>query len=214
MDPRHQKKLEPEDLPPAELKVELFAVARERFLSAGYEPIGMDHFARPDDELARAKREGRLRRNFQGYTVIPAEDVIGFGISAIGDVRGAYVQNLKKLSQYEHVVRGGGLPVERGIVRTPDDEVRRTVIHQLMCNFHVEPPAVERAYGIAFETYFAEDLRRLAPLADDGLVTVGRERIAATPKGELLIRNIAMCFDRYWREKHEGADRPVFSRTV
>lgn len=210
----HQKRIEPEDLPPAALKVELFAVAREKFLSAGYEPIGMDHFALPDDELARAKREGRLRRNFQGYTVIPAEDVIGLGISAIGDVRGAYVQNLKKLSQYEHVVGQGGMPVERGIARTPDDDVRRFVIHQLMCNFHVEPPQVEQAFGIEFQDYFAEDLRRLAAVEADGLCRISPQRIEATPPGELLIRNIAMCFDRYWREKHEGADRPVFSRTV
>ncbi len=210
----HQKKLEPEDLPPAELKATLFAVAREKFLSAGYEPIGMDHFALPDDELARAKREHRLRRNFQGYTVIPAEDVLGFGISAIGDMRDAYVQNLKKLSQYEHVIREGRLPVERGIVRTPDDDVRRHVIHELMCNFRIDVPEVERRYGLEFATYFAEDLRRLQEHVATGMVTVTPERIQASPTGELFIRNLAMCFDKYWREKHEGADKPIFSRTV
>ncbi len=210
----NQKKLEEEDLPPAEVKATLFALARERFLDAGYEPIGMDHFALPDDELARAKREGRLRRNFQGYTVIPAEDVLGFGISAIGDVRGAYVQNLKKLSQYEYVVKQGQLPVERGVMRNDDDELRRTVIHQLMCNFWVEPPAIEKAFGIKFGEYFQEDLRRLEEHVREGLVRVSPERIQATPAGELFIRNIAMCFDRYWRDKHEGASKPVFSRTV
>jgi oxygen-independent coproporphyrinogen-3 oxidase len=210
----HQKKLEPEDLPPAELKATLFAVAREKFLSAGYEPIGMDHFALPDDELARAKREHRLRRNFQGYTVIPAEDVLGFGISAIGDMQGAYVQNLKKLSQYENAVNGGALPVERGIVRTADDDVRRHVIHELMCNFRIDIPAVEKAYGLDFAAYFAEDLRRLGEHEATGMVTVAPDRIEATPQGELFIRNLAMCFDKYWRDKHEGADKPVFSRTV
>ena len=114
----HQKKLELDNLPDAATKVALFAIAREKFLSAGYEPIGMDHFARPDDELTKAKHEGRLRRNFQGYTVIPGDDVLGLGISAIGDVRGAYVQNEKKLSVYEEMITAGRLPVARGVMRT------------------------------------------------------------------------------------------------
>ncbi|HNX19668.1 MAG TPA: oxygen-independent coproporphyrinogen III oxidase [Acidobacteriota bacterium] len=210
----HQKKLHEEEIPGAALKAELFALARERFLEAGYEPIGMDHFALPDDELARAKREGRLRRNFQGYTVVPAEDVIGFGISAIGDVRGAYVQNVKKLSEYAEALGAGRLPVERGIVRTADDELRRHVIHELMCNMRVEVREVEARFGIDFARYFAEDLARLAPLEGEGLAVVSAERIAATPTGELFIRNLAMCFDKYWREKYEKADKPVFSKTV
>jgi oxygen-independent coproporphyrinogen-3 oxidase len=210
----HQKKLEESDFPEAALKLRLFAIARERFLQAGFEPIGMDHFARPDDDLGRAKHEGRLRRNFQGYAVIPGDDVIGLGISAIGDVRGAYVQNEKKLSTYEASVLAGQLPVARGVARSLDDDIRRTVIHELMCNFGVDIPLVERRFGIDFASYFAEDLRLLASHERDGLATVSPTRIGVTPVGELIVRNIAMCFDRYMREKHASDAKPVFSRTV
>ncbi len=210
----HQKKIEQEDLPAPEVKVSLFAIARERFLEAGFEPIGMDHFSRPDDELSKAKHEGRLRRNFQGYAVIPGDDVLGLGISAIGDVRGAYVQNEKKLSTYEDRVRAGRLPVARGVLRSADDELRRAVIHELMCNFRLDTAAVAERFGIDFATYFAPDLELLAAHEAEGLVQVAPDRIEATPVGELFIRNLAMCFDRYQREKHAAESSPVFSRTV
>jgi len=210
----HQKKIEEDQLPDARTKVALFAIARERFLRAGYEPIGMDHFARPDDELALAKHDGRLRRNFQGYAVIPGDDVLGIGISAIGDVRGAYVQNEKKLSTYEESIRAGRLPVMRGVARSADDEVRRAVIHELMCNFRVDTADVSRRFGLDFASYFAEDLALLADREREGLVKLGHGRIEATPVGELFVRNLAMCFDRYQREKHDAESRPVFSRTV
>ena len=209
----HQTGISEDDLPERDLKLELFAVAREKLLSAGYESIGMDHFARPDDELFRARQEHRLRRNFQGYTVIPAADVIGLGISAIGDVQGSYVQNLKKLSDYGNAVEAGRVPVYRGVARSADDEVRREVIHELMCNFHVDFAAVEKAHGIDFVDYFAEDLTALATHAADGMVEVGGAAIEVTPLGELFVRNLAMCFDRYRREEHD-ADKSVFSRTV
>ncbi len=210
----HQKRIETSQLPDPATKVALFAIARERFLQAGYEPIGMDHFARPDDELARAKREGGLRRNFQGYAVIPGDDVIGFGVSAIGDVRGAYVQNEKKLSVYAERIRAGQLPITRGVSRTADDEVRRTVIHELMCNFAVDGDAIAARYGIDFNRYFAADLALLAEYEVEGLVRILPNGVAATPVGELFVRNLAMCFDRYQREVHAGEQRPVFSRTV
>jgi len=210
----HMKKIDQDALPDRETKVALLSVARRRFLEAGYEPIGMDHFAAGTDELARARREGRLRRNFQGYTVIPADDVIGFGISAIGDVRGAFVQNHKKLSTYEQAVGSGRLPVERGFVRDRDDEIRRAVIQELMCNARLVPQAIEKSFGVSFGDYFAEDLTRLRRLADEGLAEIGDDLIRATPTGELFIRNLAMCFDRYWREKYEGRSDPIFSRTV
>lgn len=210
----HQKQLAECDLPSPETKLTLFAIARERFLAAGYEPIGMDHFARPDDELARAKRDGRLRRNFQGYAVIPGDDVLGLGVSAIGDVRGAYVQNTKKLSVYETEIRAGRLPVARGVTRTDDDEIRRSVIHELMCNFRIDTRAVSARYGIDFDDYFAADLALLAPQVREGLVRIGDRYIEATPTGELFVRNLAMCFDRYLREKHTADPGPVFSRTV
>lgn len=210
----HQRKLMEDHLPTPEVKFELFGLVRERFLGAGYEPIGMDHFAKPDDELSRAKARGDLRRNFQGYAVIPAEDVIGLGISGIGDMQGAYVQNLKKLSTYAQAVEAGELPVERGLLLSPDDELRRVVIHQLMCNFRIDKRAIEARFGIDFDATFAEDLRRLGDYADNGMVTLEPDAIRATPEGELFIRNLAMCFDVYWREKHEGKDKDLFSKTV
>jgi len=209
----HQTRIHEEDLPDRDTKLELFALARQKLLEAGYEPIGMDHFARPDDELARARGEHRLRRNFQGYSVIPASDVIGLGISAIGDVQGAYVQNEKKLTTYEEAITAGRLPVHRGVVRNADDEVRRDVIHELMCNFRVDFDAVEARHGIDFRDYFADDIAALAEHQADGMVVVTDDAIEATPVGELFVRNLAMCFDRYLRDKRQG-DKPVFSRTV
>ena len=210
----HMKKLADDDFPGREEKFRLFGIARERFLAAGYEPIGMDHFAKPDDELSKAKRAGTLRRNFQGYAVIPAPDVVGLGISAIGDVRDAYVQNAKKLSTYREAIESGRLSVERGVVCDADDVLRRDVIHDLMCNFRVDVPRIEATYGIEFAATFAEDLTMLREHEENGMVTVTPQRIEATPQGELFIRNIALCFDRYWREKHADGDQPVFSRTV
>lgn len=210
----HQKRIEPGQLPAPSVKLELFAIARERFLAAGYEPIGMDHFAKPDDELAKAKRAGRLRRNFQGYAVIPGDDVLGLGISAIGDVRGAYVQNEKKLSVYEEIIKDGRLPVARGVARSPDDELRRTVIHELMCNFRVDTGEIERRFDVRFVEYFAEDLALLATCEAEGMVRTRNGVISATPVGEIFIRNLAMCFDRYQRERHAAESAPVFSRTV
>ena len=210
----HMKDIDPATLPPAELKLELGAIARELFLEAGYEPIGMDHYAAPHDELAVARRQGRLRRNFQGYSVLPSSDVVGLGISAIGDVAGAYLQNTKKLSEYEALVPQGRLPTERGVVRSAEDELRRDVIHELMCNFAVDVRAIEARHGIDFFAHFAPDLERLAAEVQQGLVSIGRERIVVEPVGELFVRNLAMCFDTYWREKHAAGDRPTFSRTV
>ena len=210
----HMKRIAPERLPGRELKFALFGLARERLLTAGYEPIGMDHFARPGDELVRARRDGRLRRNFQGYTVVSADTVVGLGISAIGDVEGVYVQNSKKLSHYRQALAANRLPVERGIARGPDEEVRRAVIQELMCNFGVDIPALERAHRIRFDAYFREALLRLEPYRSEGLVRIDPERIEATAIGELFIRNLARCFDRYWCEKHEHSSQPVFSRTV
>ena len=169
--------------------------------------------AKPEDELFRARQEHRLRRNFQGYSVIPASDVIGLGISAIGDVQGAYVQNEKKLTTYEEAIAAGRLPVHRGVARTPDDEVRRDVIHEMMCNFRVDFAAIESKHGIEFTGYFADDLAELSAHQADGMVRITGDAIEATPVGELFVRNLAMCFDRYGREKTHD-DKPVFSRTV
>jgi len=208
------KGIDPKTLPGREEKFALFAHARERFLERGYEAIGMDHFAKPSDELAVARREGRLRRNFQGYSVVPTDDVLGLGISAIGDLQGAYVQNHKKISGYRAAVDAGRLPVERGVVLSEDDKLRRKVIQELMCNGRIDVRAFENECGIPFREYFREDLALLEEHEREGLVHVDAQFVTASPLGEAFVRNLAMCFDRYLREKHADDKHIPFSRTV
>jgi oxygen-independent coproporphyrinogen III oxidase len=211
----HQKRIDPAQLPAPGQKLELFLEARDRFLSAGYDQIGMDHFALPDDELARAARARRLHRNFMGYTTRPAPDMLGVGLSAIGDVASAFAQNVKKLSGYYRALDAGRFPIERGYALDQDDRIRRHVITQLMCNFFLSREDVERRFGIEFEAYFARELAELraepGPVAD-GLVEVHPDRIEVTPRGRLLIRNVCMTFDRYLRAR--SGVTPVFSRTI
>lgn len=209
-----QNRLDESALPAGEDKFALLVLARQRLLDAGYTSIGIDHFALPDDELARAHNDGTLRRNFQGYTVQPASTVIGLGTSAIGDVAGAYVQNHKKLSTYEAALDEGRLPIARGFARSTDDDCRRSVIQELMCNGRVDMPAIGQQFGVDFESYFAEDLRRLRAPENQALVEIDRDTIQATPVGRLFVRNLALCFDRYWRERHEGKTTKSFSRTL
>lgn len=210
----NQKRIEPKDLPKAELKFELFSIATEKFLASGYAPVGMDHFALPDDELARASSARVLHRNFMGYTTQPASDQIGFGTSAIGDVRGAYAQNTKKLSTYYACIDAARLPIERGLVLTDEDKIRRYAISQLMCNFHLEAAEVERRFGVRFREYFAhelDELQRPGGPVSYGFVEVMRDAIEVLAPGRRFVRNVCMTFDPYLR-KH--AQKPVFSRTV
>ena len=209
----NQKKIDPADLPEPERKVELFVEAMERFRAAGYQQIGMDHFALPDDELARASAAGTLHRNFMGYTTRPAPDLVAAGVSGIGDVSSAFAQNTKKLSAYYAAIDGGRFPIERGYMLDDDDRVRRAVISTLMCNFRVNLRDIESRFGIVFPAYFARELDELsAGAAADGFATLATDRIEVTPLGRLFVRNIAMVFDRYLRERPAG--KPVFSRTV
>ena len=209
----HQKAIHLEDLPPREVKLELFGIAHELFTGAGYQQIGMDHFALESDSLARAARERTLYRNFMGYTTHPAKDSVGFGVSAIGDLGGAFAQNTKKLNRYRDALDAGRPPIERGFERSKDDEIRRDVIQSLMCNFYLDIRAVERAHGIDFESYFAEALRDLdeGP-ATNGFVSRSASAIEVTERGRLFVRNICMAFDAYLK-KHEG-EKQIFSRTV
>jgi oxygen-independent coproporphyrinogen-3 oxidase len=210
-----QKGFDPAMLPSAEQKLELFCLAREAFLRAGYRPIGMDHFAVPEDELARAVETHTLSRNFMGYTVKSAPDMIGVGVSAIGDVAGAYAQNQKKLPRYYAAIDAGSLPIDRGYRLSADDRIRRFVITQLMCNFQLEKRAVEERFGIAFDNVFERELAQLASpdgLIASGFVTATREALRVEPLGRLFVRNVAMLFDRYLLDKKPNA--PIFSRTV
>jgi oxygen-independent coproporphyrinogen-3 oxidase len=208
----HQRRLEPADLPAPEVKLELYLTALNRLADGGYEPIGMDHFALPDDELAVAAREGRLARNFMGYTVKPASAMVACGVSGIGDLEAGYFQNEKKLSRYYEALDAGRLPVERGYLLDDDDLVRRYVITQLMCNFRVSKPAVAERFGIDFDSYFAQPLQRLDELVRAGFVRLEDDAVTITGAGRLFVRNAAMAFDRYLETK--AKTRPTFSRTI
>jgi oxygen-independent coproporphyrinogen-3 oxidase len=212
----HMKHLPQESLPGAALKLELLAAAIDAFTGAGYRAIGMDHFALPEDELSRAVEARTLHRNFMGYTVQSAGDMVAVGISGIGDVEGAFVQNLKKLPEYYAAIDAGRFPVERGYALDADDLMRRHVITQLMCNLHLDVAEVEQRFGISFAETFATELTELTG-ADSpqthGLVIVTPESIDVTPRGRLFVRNVAMIFDRYLRARSAG-EKPVFSRTV
>jgi oxygen-independent coproporphyrinogen-3 oxidase len=203
----HQRALPKDRLPPRELKLELLMAARSVLLDAGYVAIGMDHFAKPGDELALALRQGTLHRNFMGYTTRRAGDLVGLGVSAIGSVSGAFAQSHKKLSRYYAALGADTLPTERGYALSEDDRIRGEVILSLMCRFDVDLDA------IAPRDYFADSLQQLRPLVEDGLVEVHGGRVTATGPGCLFIRNVAMCFDAHLAAAQRRSS-PTFSRTV
>ena len=212
----HMKHIPVEALPGPELKLALLAQTMDAFTQAGYASIGMDHFALPEDELSRAVEARTLHRNFMGYTVQSARDMVAVGISGIGDVQGAYVQNGKKLPDYYERLRAGRFPIERGYRLSADDIVRRHVITQLMCNLHLDIPEVERTFGLSFAEAFAPELAELtgpdSPVRH-GLLAVTPSALEVTPLGRVFVRNICMTFDRYLRAR-AAQEKPVFSRTV
>jgi oxygen-independent coproporphyrinogen-3 oxidase len=206
-----QRRIPQEELPSAETKLQIMTLAIGRLTRAGYVYIGMDHFAKPEDDLAVAQRRGRLHRNFQGYSTHADSDMLSFGISAIGRVGPTYYQNVKDLEEYYDTLDDGRLPVWRGNELTQDDLIRRAVIQTLICNFRLSIEAIEVSYLIDFRRYFAPELEDLQPLADEGLVEVTPDWIAVSPKGRLLIRAICMTFDRYLRA---GRERAAYSRVI
>lgn len=209
-----QRQIDAADLPAAEDKLELLRLSIDKLSAAGYVYIGMDHFALPDDELAKAQAAGTLHRNFMGYTTHADCDLVGLGVSAVSHVGDSYSQNARDLPAWEIAIDQGRLPVWRGRHLDCDDVLRADVIQQLMCLGSIDVAAVERRHEIDFQTYFADALTRLRPLAADGLVTVGEQRIVATSRGRLLLRIIAMCFDRYLTESDQKVAEPRFSRAI
>jgi oxygen-independent coproporphyrinogen-3 oxidase len=171
----------------------------------GYVYIGMDHFALPDDSLAVAKRQGRLHRNFQGYSTQPDCDLISLGNSAIGKVGATYSQNAKDLLQYQDMLDHGHLPIVRGVALSRDDVLRRAVINAIMCQGRVQFEAVEAAHLIDFRSTFAPELARLRTMHDDGLVHLSADAIEVTPLGWFFVRGIAMVFDRYLQAQESRA---------
>jgi len=206
-----QRRIHADDLPPATDRVAMLGGAIAGFLGQGYTYIGMDHFALENDSLAVAKRQGRLHRNFQGYSTQPDCDLIGLGVSAIGRIGASYYQNAKTLPEYYAMLGNGQLPVVRGIVSSADDRVRHDVIMALMCQGRVEFAAIEQAHAICMRGYFADELKRIATLAQAGLVVLEPGAIQVTESGWFLVRAVAMVFDHRLR-----ADPPPerFSRIV
>ncbi len=206
-----QIKIKNEMLPAPEIKLEILQKTIETLGQAGYKFIGMDHFAKPNDELAIAQENGVLHRNFQGYTTQEDADLLGMGVSAISLLGDSYAQNHKELKQYYAEVEMRGIALHKGLTMTKDDCLRRDVIKALICNFKLDYATFEQQYNIEFKRYFAEDLDLLAPLAQDGLLAITDTGLTVSPQGRLLIRNICMCFDIYSRQQ---ARRQQFSRII
>jgi oxygen-independent coproporphyrinogen-3 oxidase len=192
-----QRRIITAELPNGASKVSMLSRSLSAFLDAGYVYVGMDHFALPDDALAVAKRQGRLHRNFQGYSTQPDCDLIALGVSSIGRVGATYSQNAKTLADYYDLLDQGRLPVVRGLAVSRDDLVRRAVIMAVMCQGQVQFEAVELAYLIDFKSYFGAEMNALADLAKQGLVELSDTGIQVTADGWFFVRAIAMVFDRY-----------------
>ncbi|RZA30457.1 MAG: oxygen-independent coproporphyrinogen III oxidase, partial [Lysobacteraceae bacterium] len=206
-----QRRIVEADMPSSDTKLRMLQLCIERLCAAGYVYIGMDHFARPEDDLAVAQRQGRLHRNFQGYSTHADTDLVACGVSAIGAVGATYSQNVKTLEEYYELLDQNELPVARGFRLGMDDALRRSLIQKLMCQFEVSIAALEQAFPIVFDKYFAAELVQLRRMEADGLVSVGPDWLTVTMKGRLLIRNVCMVFDRYLAGR---PDAPRYSRTV
>ena len=209
---RHQKLIREEDLPDFATRLDLQQLIHDRLGAAGYVNIGMDHFAKPEDELVQAQRAKTLWRNFQGYTTHKDCDIYAFGASGISQTREVYMQNEKNLKKYQERVVAGHLPVERGLRLTREDLIRRDLITRIMCDLELSYADFSATWGIDFGAHFQDALAELPPLADDGLIELSDAGLKVTDLGRLFLRNIAMCFDSYLRQAGEA--QPRYSRTA
>ncbi len=198
-----QRQINEADMPSAEVKLEILQMVGQKLTAAGYVYIGMDHFAKPNDALAIAQREGKLYRNFQGYSTHSDCDLIGFGITSIGRVGDAYIQNVKELDEYEQLIKSNKLPVYKGVTLDFDDQLRRAVITYIICHFELNFSSIEDAFSINFAEYFAKELTELEPMEVDGLITISATGIQVLSAGRLLIRNVCMVFDKYLLQKNQ-----------
>jgi oxygen-independent coproporphyrinogen-3 oxidase len=195
-----QKQLDESALPSPEEKLLMMERMTEKLLDAGYVYIGMDHFAKPDDELAVAQRKGVLQRNFQGYSTHGGCDLVAFGVSSISAIDNVFAQNHKQIEDYQSAVDAGKLPLARGFELSDDDLLRQQVINKLICHFELNFSDIEKQFGIIFDHYFAEELEQLKPMAADGLLELRHDSIGVSPAGRLLIRRICMIFDAYMKK--------------
>lgn len=198
-----QRRINAADLPAPEEKLAILQHTIDRLTAAGYVFIGMDHFAKPDDELAVAQREGSLYRNFQGYSTHADCDLVAMGITSISSVADSYAQNVKDMDGYYQRIDAGQIPVFRGIELSADDKLRRAIITALICHYRLDMQAIEQAFNIGFREYFAAELQALKEMQADGLLQLEADAIQVLPAGKLLIRNVCMVFDRYLRERQE-----------
>lgn len=205
-----QRQINEVDLPSAEDKLAILQHVTNKLINAGYEYIGMDHFAKPTDELAIAQKEKKLYRNFQGYSTNSDCDLVALGVTSIGKIADSYSQNIKTIKEYTEVVNSDKLPVYRGVVLTKDDVLRREVINQLICHFELNFKEIEGSFDINFSDYFAGELKQLLEMQKDGLLEVTKYGISVLPEGKLLIRNICMVFDIYLKNNKEQR----FSKTI
>lgn len=206
------RKIDETTLPHPAEKLSIMRYTIDYMESHGYKMIGMDHFAKPQDELFKAINKGELHRNFQGYTTKGGADLIGIGLTSIGEGADYYAQNFKDMESYEAAIDAGKLPYERGVWLKEDDRIRQYVIMELMSNFKLDIARFERLYGVSFSDYFADALQALQPFEADGLLTITPTLIECSPTGTLLIRNIAMPFDAYM--KRHASNQKTFSKTV
>jgi len=204
-----QRRINAEDLPPPQEKLDILQMAGQKLQDAGYVYIGMDHFALPDDELAQAQAKGQLYRNFQGYSTHAHCDLLAFGVSAIGMVGNTYAQNVKDLDSYYAAIENDQVPLERGITLNRDDIIRRDIITELICQFDLDLDTFGSRWQIDARDYFKNELERLLPMQDDGLLTLDKRGIHVTDVGRLLIRNICMEFDAYLEQA-----KARFSRVI
>jgi len=208
-----QKAIRNEDLPSAEQKLEILSTIIETLTAAGYQYIGMDHFVKKYDPLAKAKEEGKLCRNFQGYSVSKAEDLLGLGVSSISSLGNLYGQNAVQLDNYYRALDNNQLPVQKGVVLTREDMLRRDIIQQLTCYRFLDITGLEQGYQINFAEHFACAAEALAQFERDGLIErQGQQNISITAMGSLLLRNICMVFDEYLAKS--TSNKPQFSRVI
>jgi oxygen-independent coproporphyrinogen-3 oxidase len=210
---KHQNIFKTETMPSPDERLIILKQTIEQLVQNGYEYIGLDHFAKPTDELAIAQKNNTLYRNFQGYSTKAGCDVYAFGVSAISQFQNIYAQNLKNIKDYYARIESGEAATNVGYRMTFDDHVRKETIMQLMCHLQIDKRSIEHRFGIDFESYFADDIRKLDPFIADGLLENNAERIFIKGVGKLIIRNVAMCFDAHLAEMTKEK-KPVFSKTV
>lgn len=206
-----QKLIAVEDLPDADTKLKIFEFAIQHFLNTGYRYIGMDHFARPEDELAQAQTQRTLRRNFMGYTTQADTDLYGFGVSSISEIEGHFIQNIREVGEYQNALSNDLLPTQQGMWLSAEDHLRKAIIETLSCNGYLNFDAISQRFNIDFCQYFAKELQASQALAEDGLLTINDQELQVLPRGQILIRNICMIWDAYLAQE---APSQLFSNTL